>query len=79
MLIEFNDSADLLKEGIIPFPVKKIKIDVDDSEKLEVIMSFYENLIRDYWCKGRLRTKASTTAPEPSDETVEAPSDETME
>lgn len=56
MIIEFQGSQDLLKEGIIPFPVKRVEIQMQDVEQMNLILAFYENLIREFWCKGKLKT-----------------------
>ncbi len=56
MTIEFQSSSDLLKEGIIPFPIKKVEIQMSDPEYVNSVLTFYENLIREFWCKGKLKT-----------------------
>ena len=56
MIIEFQNSADLLQEGIVPFPIKRVEVEVNDIEHLQAVLSFYENLIREFWCKGKLKS-----------------------
>ncbi len=55
MMIEFQNSADLLNEGIVPFPIKRVEVEVNDVENLKTVLAFYENLIREFWCKGKLK------------------------
>ncbi len=55
MTIEFQDSSILLDAGIIPFPLKKVEIEINDVVNLNLILNFYENLIREFWCKGKLK------------------------
>lgn len=57
MTIEFQNSADLLQEGIVPFPIKRVEVEVNDVEHLKTVLSFYENLIREFWCKGKLKSQ----------------------
>ncbi len=54
--IEFQQPAELLKQGIIPFPIKRVELEIKDVVHLNVVLNFYENLIREFWCKGKLKT-----------------------
>ncbi len=56
MVIDFQNSSDLLQEGIVPFPIKRVEVEVNDIEHLKTVLSFYENLIREFWCKGKLKS-----------------------
>ncbi len=48
--IEFQTSEELLREGIVPFPIKSTEIQVND-DNLDEILKFHENLLTTWWCK----------------------------
>lgn len=58
MIIEFQDSKDLLDAGIVPFPLKRLEIQINDVVHLNLILNFCENLIREFWCKGKLKSSS---------------------